>query len=44
MILVQGVAGGRIGLRRILHSTSYGWQFVPEAGGSFTDVGATNCH
>ena len=27
-----------------LRSTSYQWQFVPEAGKSFTDSGSTNCH
>ncbi|HEX3622401.1 MAG TPA: metallophosphoesterase [Acidimicrobiales bacterium] len=27
-----------------LRSNSYQWQFVPEAGKSFTDSGSTNCH
>jgi hypothetical protein len=27
-----------------LHSNSYDWTFVPEAGKSFTDSGTTNCH
>jgi hypothetical protein len=27
-----------------LRPTSYQWQFVPEAGKSFTDSGSTNCH
>ena len=27
-----------------LRATSYQWQFVPEAGKSFTDSGSTNCH
>jgi hypothetical protein len=27
-----------------LHSTSYSWRFVPEAGGTFTDSGTDNCH
>jgi hypothetical protein len=27
-----------------LHPTSYDWQFVPEAGKTFTDVGSTACH
>jgi hypothetical protein len=31
-------------LRLTLHPTSYDWQFVPEAGQSFTDSGSTACH
>ncbi len=31
-------------LRITLHATSYSWQFVPEAGHTFTDSGTTNCH
>jgi acid phosphatase type 7 len=27
-----------------LRATSYAWQFVPEAGKTFTDSGSTNCH
>ncbi|MGH7607419.1 MAG: metallophosphoesterase family protein, partial [Gemmatimonadales bacterium] len=27
-----------------LDSASYSWQFIPAAGGSFTDSGTTNCH
>jgi hypothetical protein len=27
-----------------LHATSYDWQFVPEAGRTFTDSGTTACH
>jgi hypothetical protein len=27
-----------------LHPSSYEWEFVPEAGGSFTDAGANSCH
>jgi len=27
-----------------LHSTSYDWQFLPEAGKTFTDSGTTACH
>ena len=27
-----------------LHAGGYDWQFVPEAGGSFTDSGSGNCH
>ncbi len=27
-----------------LHPTSYDWQFVPEAGGTFNDSGAAPCH
>jgi acid phosphatase type 7 len=27
-----------------LHPTSYDWQFVPEAGKTFTDSGTGNCH
>jgi fibronectin type 3 domain-containing protein len=31
-------------LKLTLHSTSYDWQFVPEAGGTFTDSGTSSCH
>jgi hypothetical protein len=31
-------------LRLSLHQTSYEWEFVPEAGRSFTDTGAESCH
>jgi hypothetical protein len=31
-------------LKLTLHATSYDWQFVPVAGGSFTDSGTANCH
>lgn len=31
-------------LKLTLHPTSYDWQFVPEAGATFTDSGTTNCH
>jgi calcineurin-like phosphoesterase family protein len=31
-------------LKLTLHPTSYSWQFVPEAGKTFTDTGAGNCH
>ncbi len=31
-------------LKLTLHATSYEWQFVPEAGKSFTDSGSTACH
>jgi len=31
-------------LKLTLHPTSYDWQFIPEAGGSLTDSGTTNCH
>jgi hypothetical protein len=31
-------------LKLTLHPTSYDWQFVPEAGGTFTDSGSGNCH
>ena len=27
-----------------LHATSYDWQFIPEAGKTFTDSGTTACH
>ncbi len=30
-------------LKLTLHSGSYDWQFVPEAGGTFTDSGSTTC-
>jgi len=30
-------------LRLTLHATSYDWQFQPEAGGVFTDVGSGQC-
>ena len=31
-------------LQLTLHATSYEWQFVPEAGKTFTDSGTMNCH
>ncbi len=31
-------------LKLTLHSNSFDWQFVPEAGKSFTDSGTTACH
>ncbi len=31
-------------LKLTLHATSYDWQFVPEAGATFTDSGTTACH
>jgi len=31
-------------LKLTLHPTSYDWQFIPEAGHTFTDSGTTNCH
>ncbi len=31
-------------LELTLHPTSYDWQFVPEAGKTFTDSGTTACH
>jgi len=31
-------------LKLTLHPTSYDWQFVPEAGKTFTDVGTGACH
>ncbi|HMJ00417.1 MAG TPA: metallophosphoesterase [Gaiellaceae bacterium] len=31
-------------LKLTLHPTSYDWQFVPEAGGTFTDSGTGACH
>jgi hypothetical protein len=31
-------------LKLTLHPTSYSWQFVPEAGQTFTDSGTGNCH
>jgi len=31
-------------LELTLHSTSYDWNFVPEAGQTFTDSGTTACH
>ena len=31
-------------LKLTLHPGSYDWEFVPEAGKSFTDSGTTNCH
>ena len=30
-------------LKLTLHSASYDWQFLPEAGKTFTDSGTTNC-
>ncbi|MGZ4616746.1 MAG: CBM96 family carbohydrate-binding protein [Actinomycetes bacterium] len=31
-------------LKMTLHPTSYDWQFIPEAGKTFTDSGSTACH
>jgi chitodextrinase len=31
-------------LKMTLHPTSYDWEFVPEAGGTFTDAGTGQCH
>ncbi len=31
-------------LKLTLHASSYDWQFVPEAGKTFTDSGTANCH
>jgi hypothetical protein len=31
-------------LKLTLHSKSYDWQFVPQAGKSFTDSGSGKCH
>ena len=31
-------------LKLTLRPTSYDWQFVPEAGKTFSDTGSTNCH
>jgi len=31
-------------LKLTLHANSYDWQFVPEAGKTFTDSGTTSCH
>jgi Calcineurin-like phosphoesterase len=31
-------------LKLTLHATSYDWQFVPVAGGSYTDSGSDSCH
>ncbi|MDT5052152.1 MAG: hypothetical protein QOF66_518, partial [Mycobacterium sp.] len=31
-------------LKLTLHATSYAWQFVPEAGKTFTDSGSASCH
>ena len=31
-------------LKLTLHPSSYDWQFVPEAGGTFTDAGSELCH
>jgi hypothetical protein len=31
-------------LKLTLHAASYNWQFLPVAGGSFTDSGSTACH
>lgn len=31
-------------LKFTLHKDSYTWEFVPEAGGTFTDSGTTSCH
>ncbi len=31
-------------LKLTLHSASYDWEFVPEAGKTFTDSGTQSCH
>jgi len=31
-------------LKLTLHPNGYDWQFVPQAGGTFTDAGSTACH
>jgi len=31
-------------LKLTLHANSYDWQFVPQAGMTFTDSGTNNCH
>ncbi|MBI3762260.1 MAG: DNRLRE domain-containing protein [Chloroflexi bacterium] len=31
-------------LKLTLHPTSYDWEFIPAAGGTFTDSGSGNCH
>lgn len=31
-------------LRLTLHATAYSWEFVPEAGATFTDTGRAECH
>jgi hypothetical protein len=31
-------------LKLTLHPTSYDWEFVPEAGKTFTDSGSGTCH
>jgi hypothetical protein len=31
-------------LKLTLHANSYNWQFIPEAGKSFSDSGSGNCH
>jgi len=31
-------------LKITLHTRSYEWQFVPEAGKTFTDSGSGDCH
>jgi calcineurin-like phosphoesterase family protein len=37
--------GGTYGVLKLsLHPDSYDWEFVPEAGATFTDSGATACH
>ena len=43
--LVQAVDYTSFGVLRLtLHPTGYDWQFVPAAGGSFTDSGTGSCH
>ena len=31
-------------LELTLHEGSYDWQFIPEAGATFTDSGSGSCH
>jgi acid phosphatase type 7 len=31
-------------IKLTLHTTSFDWQFVPEAGKTFSDLGTEKCH
>ncbi|HSX48517.1 MAG TPA: metallophosphoesterase [Candidatus Nanoarchaeia archaeon] len=37
-------SGGYGVLKLVLHDSSYDWQFIGEAGSSFSDSGSTSCH
>jgi hypothetical protein len=41
----ESADGGTYGVLKLtLRATGYGWQFIPEAGKTFTDSGSGSCH